>query len=488
MSKRVAWSGKRVALEAQRGHPERVDGRHGRSEAAISTVLPAGSTSVAGGSGSADSRGDARTGVANVPAPLEPAIASTQRGGQRRASESLATLERSNVRRDHERRRSTRSRPGRSGGHPGGDRAYATAARGRHKRADRTRVTTTDARTDGRPARRRPQVASGDGAAPDASDTGACRYAALRRRCASSDHVLRLMSRVAERRPPAAARPCSAGSARRLAAGLERSEALAAPSRARSSAAPHRGASGGAGRRPPRAPRAGGVRGASPPGRTAGRALPVGLGELAEPALHRLARRRARRPVAEQRQPARRAGVLAAGASERGGRAGAGRRAAGEHERQLAGGPRARPAPRCRRRARRCRCRAAEPSSAGADLRRAAARAAATPSSSQAAATRSAAPLADQDPGADAHRRGQLEHPQHVEEALGPAEVGDQERRADGDRRAAASSERARASARLPAQPRRRSPSSDEAPASPPAKKYQAISGFQTGGLMIGRP
>src|SRR5204863_5352099 len=36
-----------------------------------------------------------------------------------------------------------------------------------------------------------------------------------------------------------------------------------------------------------------------------------------------------------------------------------------------------------------------------------------------------------EDPAADAHRRGDLEDAQHVEEPLGPAEIGDQKQRAD---------------------------------------------------------
>ena len=50
-----------------------------------------------------------------------------------------------------------------------------------------------------------------------------------------------------------------------------------------------------------------------------------------------------------------------------------------------------------------------------------------------------------------------------------------------------ASSEQLRASARLPLA-RAASPSRDDPPASPPAKKYQPMKGFQTCGLRIGRP
>ena len=80
-----------------------------------------------------------------------------------------------------------------------------------------------------------------------------------------------------------------------------------------------------------------------------------------------------------------------------------------------------------------------------------------------------------------------LEDAQHVQEALGPPEVGDQQRRADELRRGADLEAAPRELARCP-RPRATRLSTDEAPASPPVKKYQGISGVQTGSLTTGRP
>ena len=74
--------------------------------------------------------------------------------------------------------------------------------------------------------------------------------------------------------------------------------------------------------------------------------------------------------------------------------------------------------------------RAAEPAhAAAASPRRRGARAAG-PTSSATAATPGDRAVGGQDPGAHGHRRGQLDRPQHVEEARRPAEVVDQRRHA----------------------------------------------------------
>ena len=115
------------------------------------------------------------------------------------------------------------------------------------------------------------------------------------------------------------------------------------------------------------------------------------------------------------------------------------------------GSRRARPARRCRRSARRCRWR--RPGRAGPRRGwRPGRPRAATPVTLRHRGRPGHRAVGGQDPGADAHRRGRLEHPQHVDEPCGPAQVVDQGDGGQRRSRPAALILAARASSRSPGQ------------------------------------
>ena len=244
----------------------------------------------------------------------------------------------------------------------------------------------------------------------------------------------------------AAGRSCPAGARRRRSRPEDR-PALGERARAQQRAAGDR--------RPPRAARdqqrARGGQAGGGAAELLDRPLVVGAADAAgvQPALHQLRERQLGDRAADG-QPPRRLGL--GDGRERGQRRpGARRGAGGEQERQLA----ARLVPDRHRGVGDQRAGVGgqrQPEQRGGDL---APRGRARPqrrSKACARPRRGRGPEAGEDPRADAHRRGDLEHPQHVQEALGHAEVGDQQRRADDRARRARRAHARRASTSFAAQ------------------------------------